>query len=193
MKAKRNLIDRVKAILDSEDWQSQTETIIAIQKEWKTIGSVPRRFSDELWQQFTPLCDYFFNRKREADRQSRSDRRGAREERTMQSGDRNKLLRLYDTLTQEIKTAENNILFFTGKSKTANQLVDSMQKKIEALKKQLTELEKKINAIDNADNKQTADENVAEKAVEETPAVEKTEEKAAGKTTEKEVAETAEE
>ena len=47
-----------------------------------------------------------------------------------------------------VKTAENNILFFTGKSKTANKLVDDMQKKIDTLKGQLSELEKKINLLD---------------------------------------------
>jgi peptidoglycan hydrolase CwlO-like protein len=51
-----------------------------------------------------------------------------------------------DRLQQEIKTAENNILFFTAKSKTANKLVDSMQKKIDELKKQLAEIQERIDA-----------------------------------------------
>jgi ERCC4-related helicase len=54
------------------------------------------------------------------------------------------LRRLRDKLQQEIKTAENNILFFTAKSKTANKLVDSMQKKIEDLKKQLGDIQRKM-------------------------------------------------
>ena len=49
---------------------------------------------------------------------------------------------------QEIKTAENNILFFTGKSKTANKLVEDMQKKIDSLKAQLEEIVNKINQLD---------------------------------------------
>ena len=149
MKAKRSLIDKAKEIVDSEDWQSATEAMIALQKEWKTIGAVPRKVSDELWQQFTSVCDSFFNRKRESDKQQRDERRAARGEKVMQSGDRGRLMRLYENLTQEIKTAENNILFFTGKSKTANKLVDDMQKKIDALKKQQKELENKIAALDN--------------------------------------------
>ena len=51
-------------------------------------------------------------------------------------------------LQQEIKTAENNILFFTSKSKTANKLVQDMQKKIDDLKQQLLDIENKINAMD---------------------------------------------
>ena len=123
--------------------------MIALQKEWKTIGAVPRKLSDELWQQFTSVCDSFFNRKRESDKQQRDERRAARGEKAMQSGDRGRLMRLYENLTQEIKTAENNILFFTGKSKTANKLVDDMQKKIDALKNQQKELETKIAALDS--------------------------------------------
>ena len=56
------------------------------------------------------------------------------------------LRRMRDRLQQEIKTAENNILFFTAKSKTANKLVDSMQKKIDELKKQLDDIQAKIDA-----------------------------------------------
>lgn len=55
---------------------------------------------------------------------------------------------MHDRLQQEIKTAENNILFFTAKSKTANKLVDDMQKKIDALKKQLADIEQKMEAED---------------------------------------------
>jgi predicted nucleic acid-binding Zn-ribbon protein len=55
---------------------------------------------------------------------------------------------MYENLQQEIKTAENNILFFTGKSKSANKLVEDMQKKIETLKSQLVDLENKINQMD---------------------------------------------
>ena len=62
--------------------------------------------------------------------------------------DRQKLIRMYENLQQEIKTAENNILFFTGKSKSANKLVDDMQKKIDTLKSQLHDLEVKISQMD---------------------------------------------
>ena len=62
--------------------------------------------------------------------------------------DRQKLIRMYENLVQEIKTAENNILFFTGKSKSGNKLVDDMRKKIDTLKNQLADLENKINQMD---------------------------------------------
>ena len=147
LKAKKTLIEKAQEILTAEDWQN-SETMIELQKQWKEIGAVPRKYSEELWKQFTALCDDFFNHRREAQKEARGERQRARTEHAEQSGDRNKLMRLYDNLTQEIKTAENNILFFTGKSKTVGKLVEDMQKKIDALKKQLDEIEKKINAID---------------------------------------------
>ena len=54
------------------------------------------------------------------------------------------LRHMRDRLQQEIKTAENNILFFTAKSKTANKLVESMQKKIDELKKQLDDIQTQL-------------------------------------------------
>ncbi len=148
LKRKRALVEQAEALRESEEWQQTTEALIALQKEWKEIGPVARKYSDELWTRFTAACDAFFEKKRESTKNARQEGRKARLEKTIADGDRNKLIRMYETLQQEIKTAENNILFFTGKSKSANKLVDDMQKKIDALKKQLSELEERINAID---------------------------------------------
>ncbi len=156
MKAKRALIDKATEILNGEQWQQSAQAIINLQKEWKTIGPVARKYSDELWQQFTSVCDQFFEKKRETEKTARGDKQKARNEKMMQSNDRQKLMRMYENLQQEIKTAENNILFFSGKSQSANKLVDDMQKKIDQNKEQLKAIEEKINAIDNAENSQEA-------------------------------------
>lgn len=155
LKKKRALIEKAQELQNSENWQETTEALIALQKEWKTIGPVARKYSDDLWKKFTETCDVFFNAKREATKASREAFQQKKAEakerwtkRVEEMGDRNKLIHMYENLQQEIKTAENNILFFTGKSKSANQLVTDMQKKIEGLKAQLTELEQKINALD---------------------------------------------
>ena len=158
LKAKRSLIDRATELLNSEQWQENAEAMRNLQKEWRTIGPVIHKLSDELWQQFTAVCDQFFEKKRGADKTSRDEREKARTDKTMQSGDRGKLMRLYENLQQEIKTAENNILFFTGKSKSGNRIVEDMQKKIDQQKQQLKEIEAKISAMDNgeaADNSET--------------------------------------
>ena len=151
LRLKRALIAKAEELKNSTAWKETSEALIALQKEWKTIGPVARKYSDEVWKQFSELCDSFFDAKREQDREERSKRRESRSERAFDSSDRNKLVRLYESLTQEIKTAENNILFFSGKSKSANKLVEDMQKKIDSLKQELSNLEAKINAIDAAD------------------------------------------
>ena len=151
LKAKRSLIDRATEILNSEDWQEKVDEMRNLQREWKTVGPVLHKLSDELWQQFTSICDQFFEKKRGVDKTARTEREKARTDKTMQSGDRSKLMRLYENLQQEIKTAENNILFFTGKSKSGNRIVEDMQKKIDQQKQQLKEIEAKIYAIDNAE------------------------------------------
>lgn len=134
-----------------ELWDEMTSQVQAIQAEWKTVGMVARKYSDELWKKFSETCDAFFEAKREAqkgERQKQKGERAARAARQAASQGADGLRRLRDRLQQEIKIAENNILFFTAKSKTANKLVDSMQKKIDELKKQLEDIQ---NQLDNAE------------------------------------------
>lgn len=159
LKKKRDLIARATELKTSTDWKEATDAFVALQAEWKTIGPVARKYSDEIWKEFSAICDEFFNAKREAgkaQREAQQQKRAEARERYAKrieslGGDRGKLVRMYENLQQEIKTAENNILFFTAKSKGANKLVADMQKKIDELKSQLTELETKINAIDAED------------------------------------------
>ncbi|MCQ2341710.1 MAG: DUF349 domain-containing protein, partial [Paludibacteraceae bacterium] len=148
LKKKRELIERAKELAGSDAWEETQKALIALQREWKTIGPVAHKYSDAIWKDFTETCDSFFNRKREANSEARQQRQKARSEQAIQGGDKGKMMRAYENLKQEIKTAENNILFFTGKSKTANKLVEDMQKKIDALKAQLTELENKLSEME---------------------------------------------
>lgn len=60
---KRALCEKAKSLKDSTDWKKTTDEMIAIQKEWKTIGPVPRKFSDSIWKEFVTACDYFFEQK----------------------------------------------------------------------------------------------------------------------------------
>ncbi len=144
---KRDLVERARELAESKDWNNTADAIRALQTEWKTIGPVARKYSDDLWNQFTTACDTFFNAKREAAKESRAENRKSRFEKAVKTGGDN-LYRLRENLRQEIKVAENNILFFTAKSKTANKLVDSMQSKIDALKAKLAEVEQKMKEED---------------------------------------------
>ena len=155
LKQKRQLVEEAESLKNSTDWKETTDKLVELQKQWKAIGPVARKYSDELWKMFTSACDTFFEAKRVATKEARevfAQKRAEAKERWNkkidQMTDRQKLVKMYENLVQEIKTAENNILFFTGKSKSANKLVDDMRKKIDTLKEQLTDLENKINQID---------------------------------------------
>jgi hypothetical protein len=155
LKRKRQLVEEAEALKESTDWKETTDKLVELQKQWKAIGPVARKYSDDLWKMFTTACDTFFEAKRVATKEARevfAQKRAEAKERWAkkvdQMTDRQKLIKMYENLVQEIKTAENNILFFTGKSKSGNKLVDDMRKKIDTLKEQLTDLEKKINQMD---------------------------------------------
>ena len=57
---KRALIEKAKALQDSTDWKSTGDKFIALQKEWKTIGIVPKKVGDQLWEEFLAACNKFF-------------------------------------------------------------------------------------------------------------------------------------
>lgn len=57
------LCERAEAIKDSTDWKATAEALIALQKEWKEVGPVSRKKSDQVWARFRAACDYFFDRK----------------------------------------------------------------------------------------------------------------------------------
>jgi hypothetical protein len=57
---KRALIEKAKALQDSTDWKSTGDKFIALQKEWKTIGIVPKKLGDQLWEEFLAACNKFF-------------------------------------------------------------------------------------------------------------------------------------
>lgn len=153
--------------MSAKQWEELTEKIQGLQNEWRKIGFAPKKFNQSIYDSYRAECDRFFATKKEfflelrerrkereqrhkeyLERQkAREERQKAREEQRQafiaKGGD--SLRRMHERLKQEIQTAENNILFFTAKSKTANKLVEGMQKKIEDLKAQLADIEKKMN------------------------------------------------
>lgn len=57
---KRALVEKAQAMQDSTDWKSTSDKFIALQKEWKTIGMVPKKLGDQLWEDFLAACNHFF-------------------------------------------------------------------------------------------------------------------------------------
>jgi hypothetical protein len=61
MEKKLALIEQAEALKDCTDWKKGTDAFIALQKQWKEIGAVPRKRSEQLWKRFRAACDAFFN------------------------------------------------------------------------------------------------------------------------------------
>ena len=229
---KKALCEKAEALKDSTDWKSTTEKMIALQKEWKTIGSVARKHSDAVWKRFISACDYFFEQKNknassqksveqtnlaakkaliekintidEADhdealaalkgymtdwntighvpfkekdkiykeyheavdkqfdrlkvdqndrkmqtfRNSLSDMSNGERGKGKLYGEREKLMRMYERMKNELQTYENNIGFLSISSKGGGGLLKEMEHKIDKLKDEMALIIKKIDAID---------------------------------------------
>ena len=232
LELKKVLCEKAEALKDSTDWKSTTEKMIALQKEWKTIGSVARKHSDAVWKRFISACDYFFEQKNknassqksveqtnlaakkaliekintldEADhdealavlkgymaewntighvpfkekdkvykeyheavdkqfdrlkvdqndrkmqtfRSNLSDMSNGERGKGKLYGEREKLMRMYERMKNELQTYENNIGFLSISSKGGGGLLKEMEHKIDKLKDEMALIIKKIDAID---------------------------------------------
>ena len=72
---KRALVEKAKELQDSTDWKSTSDKLINLQKEWKTIGMVPKKLGDQLWEEFLAACNKFFEARNAAGANTRSDER----------------------------------------------------------------------------------------------------------------------
>lgn len=72
LEKKRALCEKAEALKDSTDWKNTAEQLNKLQKEWKTIGPVAKKYSDAVWQRFINACDYFFEQKNLATSSQRS-------------------------------------------------------------------------------------------------------------------------
>jgi hypothetical protein len=233
LEKKKALCEQVEALKDSQEWKETANRIIELQKEWKTVGQAPHKYSDAVWKRFVAACDYFFEQKklhsssrgseevanlkkkkeliakinaidtdlpakeaidnirsimqewskighvpfRDKDKLQKNYREAIdkhfdrlkidESERRLQSFksslgeaseggkgrnklivEREKLLRTYERLKNDIQTYENNIGFLSVASKGGGGLVKDMNKKIESLREELNLLVKKIEVID---------------------------------------------
>ncbi len=226
---KTALCEKAEALKESTEWKATTDALIALQKEWKTIGPVVKKHSDAVWKRFIGACDYFFEQKKKQTSSQRSvehdnlkakkevvaqinailnaeeeaedapqqirdlmskwqsighvpykekdkiyaqykeaidkafekfDMKAVRarltnfENSISQSGsdkvyhERERLVRAYEQKCNELKTYENNMGFFTARSKDGNTIVKELERKISNLKDEIALLEQKIKIID---------------------------------------------
>jgi len=72
LEKKRALCEQAEALKDSTDWKATADALAKLQKEWKTIGPVNKRHSNEVWKRFITACDYFFEQRNKAQSSQRS-------------------------------------------------------------------------------------------------------------------------
>jgi len=74
-KRKQELVAKAQGLKDSTDWKKTSDKLIALQKEWKTIGMVPKRLGDQLWEDFLAACNHFFEARNAVHADERNEER----------------------------------------------------------------------------------------------------------------------
>ena len=77
---KKELVEKAEALKDSTEWRSTGDALINLQRQWKEIGAVPRKYSDELWKRFTAACDQFFEARNAATAGTREEEKANKEQ-----------------------------------------------------------------------------------------------------------------
>ena len=127
------------------------EQVRALMKEWNAIGFVPFKEKDRLYKEFHALVDKLFDRLHLSATEKRlsSVRTNGNKEGNLYR-DRERLVRTYERLKNDIQTYENNLSFLSSSSKKGNTLVADITRKIERLKKDMELVLKKIKDIDES-------------------------------------------
>ena len=77
---KKELVEKAESLMDSTEWRSTGDVLINLQKRWKEIGTVPRKYSEDLWKRFTAACDHFFEARQAATADVRNEEKANKEE-----------------------------------------------------------------------------------------------------------------
>ena len=231
LEKKRALCEKAEALKESTDWKKTADELIRLQKEWKTIGPVTKKYSDAVWKRFISACDYFFEQKNKAVSSQRTVEQDNLEKKkaiieqldgiddktdteeasqlvrnlmkewnsighvpfkekdkiyksyhsridklfgqfnisasskklsdfkstlvSIQENspqvlyrEREKLVRAFENMKNELQTYENNLGFLTASSKKGNSLLTEINRKVERLKADIGLIKEKIKVID---------------------------------------------
>jgi len=155
--AKKELIEKINALDDSMDSEEALAQLREYMSEWNGIGFVPFKEKDKIYKEYHEAVDKQFDRLKvdKTDRKMQSFRNtlsditsGERGGKNKLYNEREKLMRMYDRMKNELQTYENNIGFLSISSKGGGGLVKEMERKIEKLKDEMALTIKKIEAID---------------------------------------------
>lgn len=138
-KKKKEMVEQAKALMDSTDWKATSDKLIKLQKEWKTIGMVPKKVGDQLWAEFVAACNKFFEARNAATAGTRNEEQ--------QNLDRKKeiiakLKELLDSAADNVQATLQQLIDEYGKIghvpfKEKDKLFKEYHKVVDALYKQL--------------------------------------------------------
>ncbi|MDR2915482.1 MAG: DUF349 domain-containing protein [Tannerella sp.] len=154
LEAKKALIEKINVIDESLADEEALTILRGYISEWNNIGFVPFREKDKLYKSFREAADKQFDRLKvnERDRRVQQFRSNLTElagtSKSKLYSERDKLMRIYERMKNEIQTYENNIGFFNISSKGGDSLLKEMDRKIARLKEEMEVIVKKIEAID---------------------------------------------
>lgn len=138
-KKKKEMVEQAKALMDSTDWKATSDKLIKLQKEWKTVGMVPKKVGDQLWAEFVAACNKFFEARNAATAGTRNEEQ--------QDLDRKKeiiakLKELLDSTADNVQATLQQLIDEYGKIghvpfKEKDKLFKEYHKVVDALYKQL--------------------------------------------------------
>lgn len=153
---KEAVISQLKALDEAGTTDEATaDKTRALMKEWNSIGFVPFKEKDRLYKEYHAVVDRLFDKLHlsATEKKLSNFKSGLSKEGNLYR-DREKLVRTYEGLKNDIQTYENNLGFLNSSSKKGNSLVSEINRKIERLKADMELVQKKIAAIDEALSKE---------------------------------------
>lgn len=154
LKAKLELIDRLKAITTDMPHEEAIARLREVQAEWPAIGHVPFREKDKIYEAYREQCNKLY---KELDVRGNNARIAAFAESVEAiSGDDSKLMREREKLARalesrrnELLTYENNVGFLSSKSKSGDSMIRQMEQRIQRLREEIATMEEKLKVIDS--------------------------------------------
>ena len=154
LQKKEQVIEKLKALLESDEEENKQDAVRELMKEWNEIGFVPFKEKDKIYKAYHETVNQLFTAlnmsaaRRRMDNFKNNLKNDAKEGGQGLSRERERLVRAYENKRSEIKTYENNLGFLTCSSKKGSSLLNEMNKKMEKLKDELNLIGEKIAAID---------------------------------------------
>ena len=157
LEKKLALVEKAEGLKDSTDWKNTTDVLVALQKEWKTIGAVAKKHSDNVWKRFQSACDAFFeNKKKETSNTRLTEHANLQAKRD--------LIKELDSITEETPKADAQALIndLRARWKSIGHVPFKEKDKVyEAFKNRIDEVRKQFDLAETRDRRNRFEENLA--------------------------------